>query len=74
MEQAALFVILIAAAAAGVLALTAISRQSPTPNHAGASESPFAVSTEGMKRCPACGVGNLVTEQRCSGCGKRLPN
>ena len=32
----------------------------------------FAVSTEGMKRCPNCGMGNLVTDVTCSSCGKRL--
>jgi hypothetical protein len=74
MEQTTLFVLLITAAASGVLALVAMTRGSPAPNHASANERPFAVSTEGMKRCPSCGVGNLVTEQQCSGCGKRLPS
>jgi hypothetical protein len=36
-------------------------------------ESMFATSTEGMKRCPNCGMGNLVTDVTCSSCGKRLP-
>jgi uncharacterized protein (DUF983 family) len=36
-------------------------------------ESPYAVSSEGMKRCPNCGAGNLVTDANCSNCGKRLP-
>jgi uncharacterized protein (DUF983 family) len=31
------------------------------------------VSTEGMKRCPSCGTGNLVTDANCMTCGKRLP-
>jgi hypothetical protein len=35
-------------------------------------ESPFAVSTEGMKTCPKCGMGNLWTERRCSSCGTSL--
>jgi hypothetical protein len=74
MEQAMLIVVLITAAAGGVLALIAITRGSPAPKHASANESPYAVSTEGMKRCPSCGVGNLVTEQRCSACGRRLPS
>jgi uncharacterized protein (DUF983 family) len=38
-----------------------------------ARPSEFAVSTEGMKRCPNCGVGNLVTDRDCSSCGRRLP-
>ena len=32
----------------------------------------FAVSTEGMKVCPKCGMGNLWTERRCSACGNGL--
>jgi hypothetical protein len=35
-------------------------------------ESPFAVSTEGMKICARCGMGNLWTEGRCSSCGRPL--
>jgi len=38
----------------------------------GQSESPFAVSTEGEKRCPKCGMGNLWTERRCITCGAAL--
>ncbi len=35
-------------------------------------ETPFAVSTEGMKRCPSCGIGNLVDRRRpARSCGKR---
>jgi hypothetical protein len=74
MEQMVLLVLLVTAATGGVLALVAITRGSPAPNHASANETTYAVSTEGMKRCPSCGVGNLVTEQRCSACGKRLPS
>ena len=33
----------------------------------------FAVSTEGMKRCPSCGMGNLVTDSTCASCKKPLP-
>jgi hypothetical protein len=73
MEPTTVLVLLVAATA-GVLALAAIMRRGPEPTTAGAHESPFAVSTEGMKRCPSCGVGNLVTEQWCSACGKRLPS
>jgi len=40
---------------------------------AGPHESPYATSTEGMKRCPACNTGNLVTDANCSNCGKHLP-
>jgi uncharacterized protein (DUF983 family) len=32
----------------------------------------LATSTEGMKVCPKCGMGNLWTERRCSACGNSL--
>ncbi len=32
----------------------------------------LAVSTEGMKVCPSCGMGNLWTETRCISCGSAL--
>ena len=35
-------------------------------------ESPFAASTEGEKRCPKCGMGNLWTSSRCISCGNAL--
>lgn len=35
-------------------------------------ESPFATSTEGMKVCPNCGMGNLWTERKCMSCGAAL--
>ena len=36
-------------------------------------ESPFAMSTEGMKVCPSCGRPNLWTDSTCLHCGRRLP-
>ena len=35
-------------------------------------ESPFAVSTEGHKICPKCGMGNLWTDRTCISCGGPL--
>lgn len=35
-------------------------------------DSGLAVSTEGMKICPKCGMGNLWTERKCSACGNAL--
>ncbi len=32
----------------------------------------LATSTEGMKVCPRCGMGNLWTERNCSACGEPL--
>jgi hypothetical protein len=37
-----------------------------------AVESPFAVSTEGHKICPKCGMGNLWTDRTCISCGGPL--
>jgi hypothetical protein len=36
------------------------------------TESPFAVSTEGHKICPKCGMGNLWTDRTCISCGGAL--
>ena len=73
MDQTPILVGLIAAAAVGIFAAAAILRRGATAGGPSmASESPFAAATEGMKRCPACGAGNLVTERTCSECGKRL--
>jgi hypothetical protein len=36
-------------------------------------ESPWAASTEGEKRCPKCGMGNMWTGNRCISCGAKLP-
>jgi hypothetical protein len=36
-------------------------------------ENPFGTSTEGEKRCPKCGMGNLWTDRNCITCGARLP-
>ena len=33
----------------------------------------FAASTEGSKRCPRCGMGNLWTDRTCINCGETLP-
>jgi hypothetical protein len=71
MDQTTSLVLLIVAAVIGVVAVGAILRRSSTAA-TDPPESPFAASTEGMRRCPNCGVGNLVTESTCSNCGKRL--
>ncbi len=35
-------------------------------------DSPYATSTEGMKVCPRCGMGNLWTDRTCISCGSAL--
>lgn len=65
---------LIAAVSLGIIATLTILRRErqAAENAARAATSPFAVSSEGMKRCPSCGIGNLVTDDRCSACGWHL--
>ncbi len=53
---------------AGIFALLAMLRRDRVTK-----ESPFAVSTEGEKRCPNCGMGNQVVDARCVSCGADLP-
>jgi hypothetical protein len=73
MDQTTQLLVLIAAAAVGIVATLAILRRDRQRTEEAGRESPFAVSTEGMKRCPSCGVGNLVTDATCSSCGRPLP-
>ena len=73
MDPTYLFLAMIAFAVVGILAVIHISRRNRQDVEVGVTESPFASSTEGMKRCPSCGTGNLVTDSTCSNCGKRLP-
>jgi hypothetical protein len=66
-------ILLIAVAAVGMISLLAIVRRERVEARAAAAESPFAASTEGEKRCPKCGMGNLWTDATCITCGARLP-
>jgi hypothetical protein len=71
-DQTIRLLALIAAATLGMIATLGIlrrQRHEAEPPH----ESPYATSTEGLKRCPSCGMGNLVTDGTCSSCGKPLP-
>ena len=73
MDQTTALVLLIVVAVIGIGATLVIMRR-PERSAATdpAADRPLAISTEGMKRCQNCGVGNLVTESNCSNCGKRL--
>ena len=66
---------LIGAAVIGLLAVLSVLRRERHEAEAtvGDVESKFAVATEGMKRCPFCGMGNLVTDTTCASCKKSLP-
>jgi hypothetical protein len=71
MDQSLLLLLAIAAIVAlGAWAL--IRMRLNRDSRDAARDSPLATSTEGMKVCPACGMGNLWTERRCSACGKEL--
>jgi hypothetical protein len=63
-----LLMALAAAAVAGLLASLSLLRRERKPR-----ESPFAASTEGETRCPACGMGNLWTDRTCISCRADLP-
>lgn len=74
MDQTTQLLLLIGAAAVGIVATLGILRRQRHEAEDETRESPFAVATEGMKRCPSCGFGNLVTDATCSSCGKQLPS
>jgi uncharacterized membrane protein len=73
MDQTTQLIAVVIAAFVGLLAVLAILRRERHAVEDANRESPFATSTEGMKRCPSCGTGNLVTDSNCINCGKRLP-
>ena len=72
MDQTTQLFALVISAVVGLVAVLAILRRERHAVEDSSRESPFAVSSEGMKRCPSCGTGNLVTDSKCSNCGKRL--
>jgi hypothetical protein len=73
MDQTTQLIAVVIAALVGLLAVLVILRRQRHEVEDATRESPFATSTEGMKRCPSCGTGNLVTDSNCINCGKRLP-
>ena len=73
MDQPTQLLALIVAAGIGVISALGILRRQRHQVEDASRENPFAVSTEGMKRCPRCAFGNLVTDATCASCGARLP-
>jgi len=73
MDQTTQLIALVIAAAVGLIAILLILRRQRHEVEAATRDSPFAVSSEGMKRCPNCGAGNLVTDSTCVNCGRHLP-
>jgi hypothetical protein len=68
MEQTSALALVIAAVIGLIATLVLLRHQREA-----ATESPFAVSTEGEKRCPKCGMGNLWTDATCIACHAKLP-
>jgi hypothetical protein len=72
MDETQQLIALTVALAVGLLAMLVVirrQRREATPP----VESLYAASTEGEKRCPKCGMGNLWTDRNCISCGTRLP-
>ena len=59
-------VVLAVAVIIAIISVDAIRRRRPAAPEG--PESQFAVSTEGMKVCPKCGMGNLWTDRTCMSC------
>ena len=71
-QQTQLLALVIAIGVLAIAILLIRNRQRRDRQDA-SGESPFATSTEGEKRCPKCGMGNLWTDKTCISCGARLP-
>jgi len=65
-------VTLIVLAAIGMVSLLLILRRQRHEVEEVGKESPYGVSTEGMKVCPKCRQGNLWTDATCVYCGAHL--
>jgi hypothetical protein len=72
-EQTVIVGLLVGAAVLAIMATLGIVRRERHSAEDRALEGKYAVSTEGQKRCPYCGFGNLVIERDCASCGRRLP-
>ena len=73
MDQATQLLLLIAAAALGILAMLVMLRRQRHDRETDDRENPYATSSEGQKRCPNCGAYNSWTDRNCVSCGRKLP-
>ena len=73
MDQTTQLLILIVAAAVGILAMLVILRRQRRDREAATRENPYATSSEGQKRCPSCGAYNSWTDRNCVSCQRKLP-
>lgn len=72
MDQSYILLLSLAALIAVVAVVAIRGRMQREQDEATPAESPFATSTEGEKRCPKCGMGNLWTDRQCIACGAAL--
>ena len=70
-QTTSLALVLVLAAVVGLLAVLIILGRRRRASEA-STDSQFAVSTEGEKRCPKCGMGNMWTDRTCISCGADL--
>ena len=73
MDPTSLLLLLILAALVAVFATLVMLRRQRRDREAETGESQYAVSSEGQKRCPSCGMFNIWTDRTCISCGKKLP-
>jgi hypothetical protein len=73
MDQTTQLLILILAAGVGIISMLLILRRQRREREDRDRESPYAVSSEGQKRCPSCGAYNAWTDRNCVSCKRRLP-
>jgi hypothetical protein len=73
MDTTTAVLLLIGVAVVGILLTLAILRRDRKTVEDASRESPFAIASEGMKLCPSCGFGNLVTDNTCASCGRPVP-
>jgi hypothetical protein len=69
-----LILILVGAAVVGIVAIVLMLERSRRQATEADLADRFAASSEGEKRCPSCGMGNLWTEDQCVACGAKLPS
>ncbi len=74
MDPSTGLLVLISFAALGIVGTLGILRKQRLSQDTGTPERPFAISTEGMIRCPHCAMGNLVGDVTCASCGRDLPH
>lgn len=72
MNPTTLFLLLTIAALVGIVATLVMLRRQRRDREAESAESQYAVSSEGQKRCPSCGMYNLWTDRTCISCGRKL--